>query len=221
LTYLLKIDSDVSLRKGLNEAVTTIARGGIVAFPAESFYGLGVDATNPDAVRRLYTIKRRDPHLPVLILISSLNELPQYATSVTTEAKSMAREFWPGGLTMVFYSSPLLPLVLTAGTGKVGIRVSGHPVANALSKALNVPITGTSANVSGRAPCVTADQVVGSLGDQLDLILDGGMTEGRHPSTVLDVTSDPPVMIREGIIRAEQIIKSGIYREIRHPLQQM
>ncbi len=218
MSYLLKIDSDESLRKGLNDAVTTISKGGIVAFPTESFYGLGVDATNPDAIKRLFTIKKRGPDVPVLILISSLSELPKYAASVSPEAKRMAQKFWPGGLTMVFQSLPVLPLVLTAGTGKVGIRISGHPLAHALSKALNVPITGTSANVSGRAPCMTADEVVESLGDELDLILDGGMTEGKHPSTVLDVTNDPPVMIREGIIRAERIIKSGIYKEILNPV---
>ncbi len=217
MSYSLKIGSDESLRKGLDEAVAIILKGGIVAFPTESFYGLGADATNPDAIKRLFTIKKRDPNLPILILISSLSELPKYAAFVPPEAKRAGEKFWPGGLTMVFQSSPILPLVLTAGNGKVGIRVSSHPLAHALSKALNVPITGTSANLSGRAACVTADQVLESLGDDLDLILDGGITEGKYPSTILDVTSDPPIIIREGMIGVEEIIESGIYKEIIHP----
>lgn len=217
MSYSLKIDSDESLRKGLDEAVGIILKGGIVAFPTESFYGLGADATNPHAIKRLFTIKKREVNLSILILISSLSELPKYVAFVPPEAKRVGEKFWPGGLTMVFQSSRILPLVLTAGKGKVGIRVSSHPVAHALSKALNIPITGTSANLSGRPACVTADQVVESLGDHVDLILDGGITEGKYPSTILDVTSDPPIIIREGMIGVEEIIESGIYKEIIHP----
>lgn len=216
MSKLYRINSDESLRKGLAEAVKIISDGGIVAFPTESFYGLGVDATNPHAIKRLFRIKKRDPDLPILILISSLRRLPKYVASIPPGAKRIGKEFWPGGLTMIFRSSPVLPSVLTAGKGKVGIRVSSHPLANALSRAVDVPITGTSANISRRPPCIMADQVVGCLGDDLDLILDGGITEGGYPSTILDVTCDPPLIIREGIIRAEEIIKSGIYRKIIH-----
>lgn len=214
MSYLVKIDSDESLRKGINEAAKIISEGGIVAFPTESFYGLGVDATNPHAIKRLFKIKKRGPDLPILILIPSLRELPEYVASIPPGAKRMGEKFWPGGLTMIFESSPILPSVLTADKGKVGIRVSSHPLANALSGALNVPITGTSANISGRPPCIMADQVVECLGDDVDLILDGGITQGKYPSTILDVTNDPPLIIREGIIKAEEIIKSGIYEKI-------
>ena len=107
-----------------------------------------------------------------------------------------------------------MPSILTAGKGKVGIRISSHPLAHALSKALKVPITGTSANVSGRPPCTRTDQIVECLGNDVDLILDGGMTEGKNPSTILDVTVDPPLVVREGIVKAETIIKSGIYDKI-------
>jgi len=214
LSYVFKITSDESLRKGLNEAVKIISEGGIVAFPTESFYGLGVDATNPHAIKRLFRLKKRDPDLPILILISSIKELYKYATSIPLGAKRMGKKYWPGGLTMIFQSSPVLPSVLTAGQGKVGIRISSHPVANALSRALNVPITGTSANISGMPPCTMADQVVEFFGDDLDLILDGGETEGKNPSTLLDVTIDPPLIIRGGIIKTEEIIKSGVYKKI-------
>jgi len=219
LTYLGKIDSDEALRKDLNEAVEIILEGGIVAFPTESFYGLGVNAIDSHAIERLFKIKKRDPDLPILILIPSLRELPKYVASVPPKAKGMGERFWPGGLTMIFRSSPILPSVLTAGKGKVGIRVSSHPLANALSGALNVPITGTSANISERPPCTTAEQVVECLGSEVDFILDGGTTEGKHPSTILDVTIDPPLIVREGIIKAGEISRCGIYEKIVESLE--
>lgn len=218
MSIFVKIESDESLRKGLIQACEIISKGGVIAFPTESFYGLGVNATNANAVKRLFTIKKREPDLPILILTSSLEELPKYVTSIPQKAREIGEKFWPGGLTMVFKSSRALPILLTAGKEKVGIRISSHPVAFALSRSLNVPITATSANISGSPPCIAAEQVAEYLGHDLDLILDGGITEGRYPSTVLDVTTEPPVMIRQGIIRAEKIIESGIYREIINPV---
>jgi len=213
LSYIYKIDPDESLN-GLIEATKIISEGGIVAFPTESFYGLGVDATNSHAINKVFQIKKRDRNLPILILISSLRDLPRYAVHIPSRAKRLGKKFWPGGLTMVFQASPVLSSALTSNTGKVGIRISSHPIANAISKSLNVPITATSANISGMAPCIKADQVVEWFNNGVDLILDGGETQGKHPSTILDVTIDPPLIIREGIVKLEDIIESGIYKKI-------
>jgi len=214
LSFVFKITSDESLRKGLIEAVKIISEGGIVAFPTESFYGLGVDATSTDAVENLFTIKKRDHNLPILILISSMRNLPQYVVHTPSSAKRLGEKFWPGGLTMVFQSSPIVSSALTSSTGKVGIRISSHPLAHTLSKALNVPLTATSANISGMSPCINANQVVEYFNNAVDLILDGGETQGKYPSTILDVTIDPPLIIREGMVKVEEIIKSGIYKKI-------
>jgi L-threonylcarbamoyladenylate synthase len=214
LSQVVTVDSAESLRHGIAKAREILLKGGIVALPTESFYGLGADATNPQALTRIFTIKKRGSALPLLILVSSLGELKKYVQSVPPQAKGMGKRFWPGGLTMIFRSSPLLPPILTAGTGKVGIRISSHPVTHALSKSLPVPITATSANISGMPPCTTADQVLEYLGTDIDLILDGGPTRGKCPSTILDVTMEPPVIIRKGIIKAEEIIESGIYKRI-------
>ncbi len=213
MSYIYKIDPDESLN-GLIEATKIISEGGIVAFPTESFYGLGVDATNSHAINKVFQIKKRDRNLPILILISSLRDLPRYAVHIPSRAKRLGKKFWPGGLTMVFQASPVLSSALTSNTGKVGIRISSHPIANAISKSLNVPITATSANISGMAPCIKADQVVEWFNNGVDLILDGGETQGKHPSTILDVTIDPPLIIREGIVKLEDIIESGIYKKI-------
>jgi L-threonylcarbamoyladenylate synthase len=211
---VVKIDQAESPQRGVQRAASIIEEGGIVAFPTESFYGLGVAATNPSALQRLFQVKKRDPALPILILISSIDELSKYTAFIPSEAFVLARRFWPGGLTLVLEAPQSLPSLLIAGTGKIGIRISGHPLAHALTLALKVPITGTSANISGKPPCARADQVVELFGGQIDLILDGGITKGNHPSTVLDVTSNPPLLIREGIIKEEEIIASGIYSEI-------
>jgi L-threonylcarbamoyladenylate synthase len=144
-------------------------------------------------------------------LISSVGELAKYVIAVPPAAKQLAKRFWPGGLTMIFESAPILPSNLTGGTGKIGIRISSHPVARVLQKALAVPITGTSANISGTPPCTTADQVLECLGTEVDLVLDGGPTQGKNPSTVLDVTVDPPLILREGMIRTEEIMSTALY----------
>ena len=211
MTLRFKIDSTQSLKEGVSIGAETISAGGVVALPTESFYGLSVDATNAQAVDKIFAIKKRGPELPILILISSIEELAKYVIAVPPAAKQLAKRFWPGGLTIIFESAPILPSNLTGGTGKIGIRISSHPVVRTIQRALAVPITGTSANISGTPPCTTADQVLECLGTEVDLVLDGGPTQGKNPSTVLDVTVDPPLILREGMIRAEEIISTGIY----------
>lgn len=215
MSEVVTVEDASFLQRAVQRAVSVIETGGMVAFPTESFYGLGVGATNESALERLFLVKKRDPAVPVLILISSLEELSEYAASIPREALELGRRFWPGGLTMVLKASPWLSSLLTAGTGKIGIRIPGHPLAHALTLALNVPITGTSANISGSPPCTSAEQVVQSFGNRIDLILDGGITEGTQPSTILDVTITPPLLLREGIITVEEIIRSEIYTDIR------
>jgi len=214
LSLRFKIDSTRSLQEGVSLGAETIVGGGVVALPTESFYSLSVDATNAQAVDKIFAIKKRCPELPILILISSAGELARYVIAVPPAAKAMGERFWPGGLTMIFESAPILPSSLTGGTGKIGIRISSHPVARALTMVLSVPITGTSANVSGAPPCTTADQVLECLGAEVDLVLDGGPTQGKNPSTVLNVTVDPPLIVREGMIRVEEIMSAGIYERL-------
>ena len=214
MSLRFKIDSAQSLQEGVSIGAETILGGGVVALPTESFYSLSVDATNAQAVERIFAIKKRASGLPILILISSVGELAQYVIAVPPAAREMGERFWPGGLTMIFESSPILPSRLTGGTGKIGIRISSHPVARALPKALPVPITGTSANISGTPPCTTADQVLECLGAEVDLVLDGGPTQGKDASTVLDVTVNPPLIVREGMIKGEEILRTGIYQRL-------
>ena len=202
---VIRTDTQEDLNKGLNRARQILLSGGIVAFPTESFYGLAVNASDEEAISRLFKIKKRRDNSPVLVLIPSLEYLEGYVADVPEIAFRLVEKFWPGGLTLLFKATPDIPRLLTAGTGKIGVRISSHPVAAALAKAVGSPITGTSANLSGQAGSVTAEEVYNSLGSEVDLILDGGMTAGGKGSTILDVTVTPPEILREGMVTRKQL----------------
>jgi L-threonylcarbamoyladenylate synthase len=201
---LLKID-ERNFREVIQKAAQVIHEGGVVAVPTESFYGLAVHALDEKAIGCLFAVKRRREDNPVLILIPSKEGLSSYVTEASEKTRKLMERFWPGGLTMVFFAGPILPRSLTAGTGKIGVRLSSHPVPTELARAVGAPITGTSANRSGRPSCSTAEEVMEALGEDIDLILDGGKTAGGKGSTVLDVTTDPPVVLREGIVSRNEL----------------
>lgn len=197
---VINVLTEKGLQKGIETAKKTILSGGLVAFPTESFYGLGVNSLDQKAIRRLFQVKKRRSNQPILILLPSLESLDQYALNIPGTAYKLIERFWPGGLTLIFQAAPGISPLLTAGTGKIGIRLSGHPVAAALVKAVGLPLTATSANLSGRPPCSGADEVLKSLGQSIDIILDGGRTTGKIGSTLMDVTVDPPQVLRQGMV---------------------
>ncbi|MGE5840270.1 MAG: L-threonylcarbamoyladenylate synthase [Deltaproteobacteria bacterium] len=202
---ILKMDTQNSLQSAIQEAAKVVLSGGVVAVPTESFYGLAVHALNEKAIERLFVVKGRREDNPLLILVAEKETVSAYAKKIPDRAQKVMKQFWPGGLTMVFFAAPVLPRSLTAGTGKIGVRLSGHPVPRALAEAVAAPITGTSANRSGEPSCLTAEEVLEAVGKDIDLILDGGRTPGGKGSTVLDVTLDPPVVLREGMVSAEEL----------------
>ena len=189
-----------SIQEDVTRAAQIIRAGGIVAFPTESFYGLAVDAADDAAIRRLFDIKKRSRDQPVLILIPNVEVIDRYVVKITSTARKLMTRFWPGGLTLVFRAAASVSPLLTAGTGRIGIRWSSHRLATELAHAVGRPITGTSANLSGQPGCISASAVSGMLPGRLDFILDGGETEGGTGSTILDVTVDPPVILREGLV---------------------
>jgi len=207
LTPIIRVDPSGDFQNAINKASDILLSGGLVAYPTESFYGLAVDSTNENAIRRLFLLKQRSPGRPLLILIPSVQALDQYVASIPPIAHQLIDEFWPGGLTLVFEASPKVSPLLTAGTDKIGIRLSPHPVATALAQAIGAPITGTSANISGKPACRNAGEVSGSFKEWVDLILDGGATTGKVGSTVLDITVDPPLILREGMIHKGRLEK--------------
>lgn len=207
MTQIIRVDPYPPSSQSLVLAIQILRAGGVVAYPTETFYGLGVDALNEEAVKKIYVIKKRDFSQPLLILIPHQDLLPLYVKDIPEDALMLIERFWPGPLTLVFLASPHLPSILLGEANKIAIRVSSHPVAQALTKGLNSPITSTSANVSGAQSPFTSEEVSFQLGDKIDLLIDGGRTPGEMPSTIIDVTISPPLLVREGVLHFDDIIK--------------
>lgn len=185
-------------------AAEILRSGGLVAFPTETVYGLGANALDPEAVERIYAAKGRPAYNPLIVHIGDARQVGDVAREWPDTAARLAREFWPGPLTLVVAKRANVPAGVTAGLDTVGVRVPLHPVASALLAAARVPIAAPSANRSTEVSPTTGSHVEKSLGDAVDLILDAGPTAVGIESTVVDVTVDPPVVLRPGMItRAE------------------
>ncbi|MFH2121418.1 MAG: L-threonylcarbamoyladenylate synthase [Pseudomonadota bacterium] len=200
MALYLKIDPGKPDEEKLTEAVRILLEGGVTAFPTETFYGLGADARNEEAVEKIFRIKGRNFRNPLSVIVANDREVIPLVEEIPATAEILMQTFWPGPLTLIFRAAPSVSSRLTGGTGKIGIRVSSHPVARFLAAALSGPLTATSANLSGGPECSSADAVIRTLGDLPDAVIDGGPTPGGAGSTILDVTVSPPRILREGAI---------------------
>jgi L-threonylcarbamoyladenylate synthase len=203
---IITLDPDSPDQSLIAKVGSILKRGGVIAFPTETFYGLGTDGDNEEAIEKIYTIKGRSFDKPIPIIIGQRRYINKYASSIPEAGKILMDRFWPGGLTLLLPVSPHIPQKLTAGSEKIGIRLSSNMIATGLANILSGALTATSANISGEKECSTVDEVIGSLGDTIDLYIDGGRTPGGMGSTIVDVTIDPPVIIREGVIPSKLII---------------
>ena len=202
----LSVDARAPQPAVIRRAAEVIRGGGVVCFPTRCLYGLAADAFNAEAVERVFEIKQRPPEMPLLVLISRTEQLAELAERVPPPAQFLMQRFWPGRLTLVLDARPGLPARLTAGTGKIGIRLAANPVARALAEAVAQPITGTSANLSGESGCRQIGELDPRIARQVDLILDGGSLKGGVGSTVVDVTGAAPLVIREGEVSRLEIL---------------
>jgi L-threonylcarbamoyladenylate synthase len=201
VTVMRVVDADRPDSEVLDAAAAVLKSGGTVAFPTESFYGLGVDALSPEAVRRVFRIKGRPESKPLLVLVDSMERALALVEGASPGARELMARHWPGPLTLVLRAAPLVPTEVTAGSGTVGVRVPGHAVALGLVRAAGMPVTAPSANPSGGAPPTRAGEVAASFGDAVDFILDAGATAGGAGSTLADCTVWPPRILRQGPIR--------------------
>ena len=183
-----------------DEARTVLKRHGIIAVPTETFFALAVNPFQAEALVRLFALKDRTPEKPVLVMVNGPAMLPQVVREIPEVAHQLMARFWPGPLTIIFPSLPHLPGRLTGGTGTIGVRQPRQSLTCRLIAELGHPITGTSANRAGHRPCVRGDEVAREFGDDLDLILDAGDCPGGLPSTIVDVASCPPRLVRAGAI---------------------
>ena len=204
---ILKIGNDNSEEKILARTVEILEGGGIISYPTETFYGLGADATNKKAIEKIFAVKGRDFKNPISLIIGQEEDVYPLVQDVPQTAKKLMAAFWPGALTIVLQASDEISPLLTAGSGKIGLRVSSHPIALRIVQKLKRPLTATSANLSGSPECSRASEVAEQIGGKLDAIVDGEQTQGGKTSTIIDVTCDPPVILREGAISRQTIVK--------------
>jgi L-threonylcarbamoyladenylate synthase len=189
----------------LPEAVDILRGGGIVAYPTDTVYGLGADATNEEAVLKIFDTKKRPLESAIPLLLSDTSDIANVARDIPDIAWRLAERFLPGGLTIVLYRLSSVSPVITGGSPKIAVRVPDHPIPIELIEMLGRPITGTSANLTGRSNPLTAEDVREQLGDSIDLIIDGGRCPGDITSTVIDLTADPPVIVRQGAVSRDEI----------------
>lgn len=205
MTELLRVDPESPDPSVIQRAAEVLRSGRLVAFPTETVYGLGANALDSSAVERIYTAKGRPSYNPLIVHLADARDASSVATDWPENAELLAREFWPGPLTMVLPKKDNVPDSVTAGLASVAIRVPAHPVAHALLVASKLPIAAPSANRSMMLSPTSAAHVAKSLGDAVDIILDGGPTHVGIESTVVDLTGPIPVLLRPGTISIDDL----------------
>jgi L-threonylcarbamoyladenylate synthase len=199
-TKTLKIDKNKPEEDIIKEAAGVIKNGGIVAFPTETVYGLAASYSDRGAKERIYRIKKRPKDKPLTVQLFDASRISEYVYEVPRLAELLIKKFWPGPLTLIFKSKE---------DDKIGIRIPDNPVALGLIRASGGPIVAPSANISGNPPATTAEQVTSELGGLVDMILDSGPTDLGEESTVLDVSSFPFKVLREGAIARSCLADAG------------
>lgn len=205
---IIRVDTNHPAPQIINQAADILNQGGLVIFPASCLYGVAANALSAPAVEKVFQLKHRPHSNPILVLIKSVDQLSGLVSSVPAQAQTLMDRFWPGGLTLVFDAAPHLCPKLTAGSGKIGIRQPGHPVAQALVNRVDFPVTGTSANLSGQPGCTQIKDLDATIIQNADLILDVGPVFGGSGSTVVDVTKDSPIILRQGTVSVSEISAS-------------
>jgi len=188
-------------------AAQIVSAGGVIAFRTDTFYGLGADPFNVSAVSKIRELKGREENKPILLLLSEASLGDRFIADRSEAFEEVARKFWPGPLTIVGVAVANLPPGITAGTGTVGVRVPADQGVRELVRTCGGALTATSANPSGREPARSAKEVFDYFGDRVDLIIDGGEVIATEPSTIVDVTTSPPRVIRKGAIPDDAILK--------------
>ncbi|MDR1208890.1 MAG: threonylcarbamoyl-AMP synthase [Clostridiales bacterium] len=202
---VVTVSAAVSETIFLERAASIIRSGGLVAFPTETVYGLGADALNPDAARRIYAAKGRPSDNPLIVHIADPGDIAPLTERVTPAAEKLINMFWPGPLTVILKKTKLVPDETTGGLDTVAVRMPDHPAALGLIRLSGVPVAAPSANISGRPSPTRAEHVAADLGGVIDMIMDGGECRVGLESTVADCTGDVPVILRPGAITAEMI----------------
>jgi len=195
----------LDIQQQIEKGISILRQGGLVAYPTDTVYGLGACVSLPRAVERVYKVKERPWNMPLSLLLADTSQLTKTAALVPPTAWPLIHSFLPGALTIVLPKSSSVPDAITAGGTTIAVRIPAHPIPITLAAGLGAPIVGTSANLSGRPSPLTAEEVYSQLGDKIDLIIDGGRCPGGKESTIVDVTGETPIVLREGAISMEEL----------------
>ncbi len=196
----------ISMSAIIDRAVNIIRRGGIVAFPTETSYGLAVDYENEKALEKLYRIKQRSHEKALLVLVESREQLFQLVTFVPDEYRILMDRFWPGPLTLIFPARNELSTVLTGGSGTIGVRISPHPLATRLVNSYGKPLTATSANLSGKSPAKSAGEIRKIFKERVDFILEEDTDLPGNCSTIVGIQNRKLKILRNGVLDLTQMI---------------
>jgi tRNA threonylcarbamoyl adenosine modification protein (Sua5/YciO/YrdC/YwlC family) len=195
---VVKVDPQRPERAALEAAALAIMRGGVIAFPTDTVYGLGCSLFDVAAVELVQRLKRRDPRHAFISLIPEPGQVDGLALTVSPVARRLIREFWPGPLSLIFLAAEIVPRGVRGEGGTIALRCPKDPLSFALLQRFGGPVVSSSANLSGQPPAETAEEVVATFGNQLDLVLDGGPRRGGVPSTLVDVSGPRPKLLRRG-----------------------
>jgi L-threonylcarbamoyladenylate synthase len=206
MTRVLSIDPDRPDPDVISDAAAVLSRGGLVAFPTETVYGLGASALEPSAIARLFTAKGRPATDPLIVHLAHIGQLGRVARDISPVARTLGLAFWAGPLTIILHKQAVVSDAVTAGRATVAVRVPAHRIARALLEACGVPVAAPSANRFSRPSPTRAEHVVADLDGLVDLVLDGGATPIGVESTIVDCTRTPPVLVRPGGITYEQLL---------------
>jgi L-threonylcarbamoyladenylate synthase len=193
-----------SVREQVEKGIAILKKGGVIAFPTDTVYGLGASIAIDSAVERVYRIKGRPRHMALPLLLGDLSQLEKVAISIPASARLLAENFWPGPLTLVLFKSDAVSDIVSGGGKTVAVRIAAHPTPTALARGLGTAITGTSANLSGQPSALTAEEARAQLGNRVDLIIDGECPGGKE-STIVDFTGGKPVILRPGALSREAL----------------
>mgnify|MGYP001098182678 CR=1 FL=1 len=206
-TQIIRINPFLVESEKIKAIGQILSREGVIAYPTDTFYGLGANSFSKKAVHRIYRLKKRNEAKPLSVFISDLGMLEQIAAMVHPSFFSLATEFWPGPLTLILKAAPRFPEDLLGPGHSLGIRLPNLPWLRELVRIVGFPLTATSANISGEREISDPEEVVRIFKDKVDLIVDGGKTQGVLPSTIVDLTSEKPKIIREGAIPRSKLMK--------------
>ncbi len=207
-TLLLYAQDPEKTNEALSLSASILKKGGLVAFPTETVYGLGADALNEEAVGKIFKVKERPPDNPLIVHVAHVEMIEQLAYNIPKEVYILGERFWPGPLTLVLSKKASVPDITTGGISSVAVRIPAHPTAQSLLRIVGIPLAAPSANLSGRPSPTTAEHVMHDLAGRIEAVLDGGECAVGVESTVLSLLSNPPALLRPGGVTLEMLQES-------------